>query len=89
MTIQLCQQAIEIVSDDAGLYHLLAMAQKENPKWRKDAERNLQIAIKLDPWKPEYLVSLGKLYRDGGLHSRAEKVFEQVRVLDPTFTIPE
>ena len=89
MTIQLCQQAIEIVSDDAGLYHLLAMAQEENPKWRKDAERNLQIAIKLDPWKPEYLVSLGKLYRAGGLHSRAEKVFEQVRVLDPSFPIPE
>ncbi|MGH9461811.1 MAG: J domain-containing protein, partial [Vicinamibacteria bacterium] len=44
-TIQFCQQAIEIVSDNPEIYHLLAMAQKENPKWRKDAEKNLQIAI--------------------------------------------
>jgi curved DNA-binding protein CbpA len=88
-TIQFCQQAIEIISDDPEIYHLLALAQKENPKWRKDAERNLQIAIKLDPWKPDYLVSLGKLYREGGLLSRAAKVFEQVRTLDPTFPIPE
>jgi hypothetical protein len=88
-TIQFCQQAIEIISDQAEIYHLLAVAQKENPKWRKDAERNLQIAIKLDPWKPEYLVALGKLYQEAGLGTRAAKAFEQVRALDPSFPIPE
>jgi len=88
-TIQLCQQAIEIIADNAEIYHLLAMAQKENPKWRKDAEKNLQIAIKLDPWKPDYMVALGKLYEDGGLHSRAAKMFDQARTLDPTFDAPD
>ena len=75
-TIQFCQQAIEIIGDQAEYYHLLGMAQKENPKWRQDAERNLKIAIKLDPWRPEYLVALGKLYRDAGMGLRAEKMFE-------------
>jgi hypothetical protein len=88
MTIQFCQQAIEIISDQPEYYHLLGMAQKENPKWRQDAERNLKIAIKLDPWKPEYLVALGKVYQDAGMSLRAEKLFEQVRALDPSFPIP-
>ena len=88
-TIQLCQQAIEIIADNPEIYHLLAMAQRENPKWRKDAEKNLQIAIKLDPWKPGYMVALGKLYEDGGLHTRAAKMFEQARTLDPTFDDPD
>ena len=88
-TIQFCQQAIEIITDNPEIYHLLAMAQKENPKWRKDAEKNLQIAIKLDPWKPDYMVALGKLYEDGGLHSRAAKMFDQARTLDPTFDAPD
>jgi tetratricopeptide (TPR) repeat protein len=88
-TIQFCQQAIEIVSDNPEIYHLLAMAQKENPKWRKDAEKNLQIAIKLDPWKPDYLLALGTLYQEGGLHTRAAKVFEQARTLDPSMGEPD
>lgn len=89
MTIQFCQQAIEIISDQPEYYHLLGMAQRENPKWRQDAERNLKIAIKLDPWKPEYLVALGRVYQDAGMSLRAEKLFEQVRALDPSFPIPD
>ena len=88
-TIQFCQQAIEIISDNPEIYYLLAMAQKENPKWRKDAEKNLQIAIKLDSWKPEYLLALGKLYQEGGLHTRAAKVFEQARTLNPSLEEPD
>jgi len=88
-TIQFCQQAIEIIGDQPEYYHLLGMAQKENPKWRQDAERNLEIAIKLDPWRPEYLVALGKLYQDAGMSLRAEKMFEQVHALDPSFPIPD
>ena len=80
---------VEIIADNAEIYHLLAMAQKENPKWRKDAEKNLQIAIKLDPWKPDYMVALGKLYEAGGLHTRAAKMFDQARTLDPTFDAPD
>jgi curved DNA-binding protein CbpA len=88
-TIQLCQQAIEIVSDQAEYYHLLGMAQSENPKWRLDAERNFKIATNLDPWKSKYLSSLGKLYLKAGMALRAQKIFEQAKAIDPTFEPPE
>ena len=88
-TIQLCQQAIEIVSDQAEYYHLLGMAQAENPKWRLDAERNFKIATNLDPWKSKYLSALGKLYLKAGMALRAHKIFEQATAIDPTFAPPE
>ncbi len=88
-TIQLCQQAIEIVSDQSKYYHLLGLALAKNPKWRQDAEKNLKIAAKLDPWKSAYLGSLGKLYLDAGMNLRAQKAFEQARAIDPTFKVPE
>jgi curved DNA-binding protein CbpA len=87
--IQLCQQAIEIISDQSEYYHLLGLALSKNPKWRQDAEKNLNIAAKLDPWKSAYLGSLGKLYLDAGMHMRAQKIFEQARAIDPSFHVPE
>lgn len=88
-TIQLCQQAVEIVSDQGEYYHLLGLALSKNPKWRQDAEKNLNIAAKLDPWKSAYFGSLGKLYLDAGLNLRAQKVFEQARAIDPGFKVPD
>lgn len=88
-TIQYCRQAIEIISDKAEYYHLLGLALQENPKWRQDAERNFKIATSLDSWKPEYLISLGKLYQKAGIKTRAAKVFDQVRAIDPSFENPE
>ena len=88
-TIQLCQQAIEIVTDRAEYYHLLGLAQSENPKWRLDAERNLKIATNLDPWKSKYLSALGTLYLKAGMKSRAQRTFEQAKAVDPTFEPPE
>lgn len=87
--IQFCQQAVEIVSDNSEYYHLLGLALSKNPKWRQDAENNLNIAAKLDPWKSTYLGSLGKLYLDAGMNLRAQKVFEQARAIDPNFKVPE
>jgi tetratricopeptide (TPR) repeat protein len=83
-SIQLCQQAIEIVSDEAEYYHLLGLALQENPKWRQDAERNFKIASNLDPWKTEYLLALGKLYQKAGMNLRASKMFQQANAIDPT-----
>ncbi len=87
--IELCQQAIELVSDKGEYYHLLGLALSKNPKWRQDAEKNLKIASNLDLWKAEYLVDLGKLYLDAGLHLRARKVLEQAKAVNPGIEIPE
>jgi curved DNA-binding protein CbpA len=87
-TVQLCQQAIEIVSDQGEYYHLLGQALAKNPKWRQDAEKNFKIAANLEPFKSAYLGSLGKLYLDAGMSMRAQKVFEQAQAIDPSFQPP-
>ena len=58
-------------------------------KWRVDAARNLEIAIKLDPWKAEYFVALGKLYGKSGLRRRAKTMFEQAKAVDPEYPVPQ
>ena len=89
-TIELCRQSIELADEPVpARYHILGLALAENPRWRKDAEANLKIAIKLEPWEPRYLISLGQLYDQEGLHERAERTFEQVRAVDPDIRIPE
>jgi curved DNA-binding protein CbpA len=87
--IQLCQQAMDHAPDRAEIFHLLGLALSKNPKWRQDAEKNLRIATNLDPWKAEYLVTLGTLYQEVGLHLRARKAFEQAKSVDPTVQVPE
>jgi tetratricopeptide (TPR) repeat protein len=85
---RLCQQAVEIVGDRGAYYHLLGLAQAENPKWRHDAERNFKIAINLNPWKPEYFAALGELYQRTGMPRRAESMFEEAKAIDPSFPVP-
>jgi tetratricopeptide (TPR) repeat protein len=88
--IELCRRAIELDEENQPeRYHLLGRALSENPRWRRDAETNLKIAHKLEPWEPRYLVSLGQLYQREGLTERAERTFAQVRTLDPDCSMPE
>ena len=77
------------MGDKAEYFHFLGLALANNPKWRMDAEKNLKIAVNLEPWRPDYLISLGKLYREAGLHLRAERIFEQAKAIDPTSQIPD
>jgi curved DNA-binding protein CbpA len=89
-TIELCRSAVELSDDnDPELFHLLGVALSENPRWRQDAEKNLSIAHKLKPWEPRYLVALAKLYEKVGLHQRARRTYEQVRAVDPMFSLKE
>ncbi len=86
--IELCRASIELSEDnDPERFHLLGRALSENPRWRQDAEQNLKIAHNLKPWEPRYLVSLAKLYEKVGLQSRAQRLYEQVRVMDPDYVI--
>jgi hypothetical protein len=86
--IELCRSSIELSEDnDPERFHLLGMALSENPRWRQDAEQNLKIAHNLKPWEPRYLVSLAQFYEKAGLQLRAQRLYEQVRVMDPDFKI--
>jgi len=86
--IELCRASIELSEDnDPERFHFLGKALSENPRWRQDAEQNLKIAHNLKPWEPRYLVSLAKLYEKVGLQQRAQRLYDQVRVIDPDFAI--
>lgn len=86
--IELCRASIELAEDnDAERFHLLGKALSENPRWRQDAEKNLKIAQNLKPWEPRYLVSLAKLYEKVGLQHRAQRLYDQVRVMNPDYKI--
>jgi len=82
--IELARGAVELAPDVAAYYHLLGLALSKNPKWRQDAEKNLQIASNLDPFKASYVLELAKLYEREGLHLRAQKTFEKARAIDPS-----
>jgi molecular chaperone DnaJ len=87
--VQLCREAIDRSGDVAEYYYLLGLALSQNSKWRKDAEQNLRIATKLDPWKVKYFAALGELYLNAGMRTRARNVFEQARAIDPGFVPPD
>ncbi|MGH9391686.1 MAG: DUF4388 domain-containing protein, partial [Vicinamibacteria bacterium] len=87
-TIELCRTSIELSEDnDPERFHLLGKALSENPRGRQDAEQNLKIAHNLKPWEPRYLVSLAKFYGKVGLQHRAQRLYEQVRVMDPDYNV--
>jgi len=86
--IELCRSSIELSEDnDPERFHLLGKALSENPRWRQDAEQNLKIAQNLKPWEPRYLVSLAKFYEKVGLQHRAQRLYEQARVMDPDYAV--
>ncbi|MET0557024.1 MAG: DUF4388 domain-containing protein [Vicinamibacteria bacterium] len=60
-----------------------ARALAENPKWRKDAESQIQDVLAEDPGSFEALFVLGQIYQAGGLATRATATFKRVLELRP------
>jgi len=87
-TIQLLRAAIDLGDNDPEHFHLLGKALAQNPKWRRDAEQNFSIAIKLSPWQAKYQVALAELYHREGLHGRARRVLGHVATIDPNYPLP-
>jgi hypothetical protein len=83
--IQFCKLAISHNPSDARCYSLLGDCQARNPevRWQKMAEANYRKATELDPWNPDYWVSLGRLYRQRGMGLRARRYFEEALKLVP------
>ncbi len=65
-------------------YHrALGRALAKNPKWRKQAEDAFSKALELNRFDADSYVGLGELYREGGLETRARKMFEEALAVDP------
>jgi tetratricopeptide (TPR) repeat protein len=76
--IVLLKQAVEFAPDHADAWYLLGACQERNPKWRRDAAESYQRALAIDPNLVDALISLGDLYRNEGLTSRAQSCYEDV-----------
>jgi tetratricopeptide (TPR) repeat protein len=83
--IQYGKLAISYNPQDARFYFLIADCQSRNPeaRWQRMAEENLTKATELDPWNPEYWISLGRLYKKRGMKLRAKRQFQEALKLVP------
>jgi tetratricopeptide (TPR) repeat protein len=83
--IQYGKLAVSHNPSDARYYYLLGDCLSRNPeaRWQRMAEDNYTKATQLDPWNPEYWLSLGRLYKRQGLKLRAKKQFEEALKLLP------
>jgi len=83
--IQYGKLAISYSAKDARIYFMLAECQGRNPeaRWQRMAEQNYSKATELDPWNPDYWMSLGRFYKKRGLGLRARRQFEEALKLVP------
>ena len=83
--IQYGKLSISYNPQDARFYFLIADCQSRNPeaRWQRMAEENLTKATELDPWNPDYWISLGRLYKKRGLKLRAKRQFQEALKLVP------
>jgi tetratricopeptide (TPR) repeat protein len=83
--IQYGKLAISYNPEDARYFFLVADCQVRNPeaRWQRLAEQNFRKATELDPWNPDYWISLGLFYKKRGLKLRAKKQFEEALRIAP------
>lgn len=81
--IVLLRQCVRYVPDHADAWYLLGTCQRHNPKWARDAMESMQRAIAANPNFVEAILTLGDLYRDGGLTARARACYEDVLAIEP------
>lgn len=81
--IVLLKQAVEFTPDNAEAWFLLGSCQERNPKWRRDAAESFQMALSVDPNYVDAMISLGDVYKEQGLISRAQTCYEDVLKIVP------
>jgi tetratricopeptide (TPR) repeat protein len=81
--IVLLKQAVEYAPDNAEAWFLLGSCQERNPKWRREAAESFQMALSIDPNYVDAMISLGDVYREQGLISRAQTCYEDVLKIAP------
>jgi hypothetical protein len=81
--IVLLRQTVRYVPDHADAWFLLGSCQQQNPKWSREAMESMQQAIAANPNFVEAILTLGDLYRDGGLSARARACYEDVLAIQP------
>jgi len=81
--VQNLREAVRLDPNKVEYHKLLGQALNKNPKWRKQAERHLKRVLEVEPYDKDCYLELATIYEDGGLTTRARKMYEHVASLDP------
>jgi len=81
--VHLLREAIKLDPSRAPYHYHLGLALIRNPRTRRDAETHLSRAAELEPYNAQIRVKLGLLYKEAGLHKKAENYFREALQLDP------
>lgn len=81
--IEELRAAVRLDPLKADYHRALGTALAKNPKWRKQAEDAFSKALEINRFDAESYIGLGELYLEGGLETRAKKMFEEALAVDP------
>lgn len=81
--VHLLREAIKLDPTRAAYHFHLGIALIRNPRTRREAEGHLSKAAELEPYNAQIRAKLGLLYKEAGLHKRAEHYFHEALQLDP------
>ncbi len=81
--IEELRTAVRLDPLKADYHRTLGKALAKNPKWRKQAEDAFSKALEINRFDAESYMGLGELYLEGGLETRAKKMFEEAIAMDP------
>lgn len=81
--IVLLRQAVEYAPDHGDAWFHLGTCLEQNPKWRREAVEAYQRALSINPNSVEAMLSLGDLYRNQGMVSRAIACYEDALQIEP------
>ncbi|NIM13633.1 MAG: DnaJ domain-containing protein [Candidatus Aminicenantes bacterium] len=85
--IRFMEEAIQLDSTRASYYMLLGLSQMRIPEYRPYAEKNLQMAAKMEPWNADPLFYLGQLYWAEHLVKKAERSFRKALEINMEHTL--
>ncbi len=81
--VQNLREAVRLDPTKIAYHKLLGQALTKNPLWRKQAETHLRHVLDAEPYDKDCYLELATIYEEGGLTTRARKMYEQVASLDP------
>ncbi len=75
-SIDYCRAAISLNSKKPEFYRFYGEILSSNPKWRWEAMKNLNKAIKLEPTNSSFYIDIGRVFSQMGQKSLARKAFK-------------
>jgi curved DNA-binding protein CbpA len=81
--VHLLREAIKLDPSRPPYHFHLGLALIRNPRTRREAEQHLTKATELDPYNSVVRVKVGLLYKEVGLHKKAEHYFREALSIDP------